>query len=358
MSRVKILALGVLVLGSAVGSALGGSMNTTADSPSRPAWWIESPAAQNLANSSHSPFEGLTYVGLAGNLSSPGGLTLGVTSSESLQGSAPAVASSTATGQTFNGSSAAPPSSPPTAPTVADAFINFGAGPYPEASSLIAGNPQPFFTSPTFTHLFGSGGPTSADISNFENEVLATIQQTYNRAGLSIDLTTDPKALAAHTMSVVSGASWTGNANAIGITDVGHDGFSFIDKFSPATSVDQLATAIGHNLSHELMHAFGIANHPEQSGPFVDAAASTFQTLADPSTSFSPVAGQLLSTLDFQAVGTSVTAGTQNVDGNQILLSDPTPVPEPSTVVLWGLAGGLIIARRRRAAACNSVPTK
>ena len=32
-------------------------------------------------------------------------------------------------------------------------------------------------------------------------------------------------------MSVVSGASYSGNSSAIGITDVGNDGFSFIDKF-------------------------------------------------------------------------------------------------------------------------------
>ena len=372
MSGVKILALGVLVMAFAVGSAPGGSIHPTAQVHHRAAERIVSAptslvfaptvAAQNLASPSYNPANSYNFnqnVGFGNSVGTQGsvtGLFLGVTGSNPTTPAIPASAPTNLAGptpvQTLNSS---PVSSPTTtlAPTstTADAFINFGSGPYPEASTLTTGSPQAFFNSPAFTHLFGPSGPTSSDITNFENEVIATIQKTYNGAGLAISLTTDPKALAAHTMSVVSGASWVGNANAIGITDVGHDGFSFIDKFTAATSVDQLAVAIGHNLSHELMHAFGIADHPEQSGPFVDAAASTFQTLADPSTTFSPIASHLLSTLNFDAVGQSVLSSNQNVDGNQILLADPSPVPEPSTVVLWGMVGGLFVAYRRRNAA-------
>jgi hypothetical protein len=244
-----------------------------------------------------------------------------------------------------------------TVPTVAppprdDAFINFGSGPYPEASKLIAGTPLPFFDSPVFTHFFGPKGPGSSDLANFEQEVLSTIKSTYNNAGLPITLTDNPATPAAHTISVVSGASYSGNSAAIGITDVGNNGFSFIDKFSGTQNLEQLATAIGHNISHELMHAFGIANHPEQTGPYVDAASSTLQTLSDPSIGFSPAAASLLSTLNFQAVGTSVMAGAPlRVDGDQILIGGASTVPEPSSVALWAVVGALVVVHHRRKAA-------
>jgi hypothetical protein len=44
---------------------------------------------------------------------------------------------------------------------------------------------------------------------------------------------------------------------------VGGNGFSFIDKLSYATTPDQLAWAVAHNVAHELMHSFGVAIHPE-----------------------------------------------------------------------------------------------
>ena len=228
----------------------------------------------------------------------------------------------------------------------ADAFINFGNGAYPEASSLTTGSSVAFFNSPAFRSLFGANGPSIDDVGRFETEVLATIRATYNNVGLPIHLTIDPYAPAAHTLSVVSGSSYPGSPGAIGITDVGNNGFSFIDKLTGAPTVDQLAVAVGHNLSHELMHAFGVSDHPEQSGPFVDAASSTLSTLADPSTGFSPAAASLLSTLKFQAVGQAVTAGAQRIDGGQMLLGQAT-VPEPSTVATWLFACGLLAARYR-----------
>ncbi len=232
----------------------------------------------------------------------------------------------------------------------ADAFINFGNGPYPEASSLTTGNSVAFFNSPAFRSFFGGNGPSIDDVGRFETEVLATIRATYNNAGLPIHLTINPYAPAAHTLSVVSGSSYPGAPGAIGITDVGNNGFSFIDKLAGAPTVDQLAVAVGHNLSHELMHAFGVGNHPEQSGPFVDAASSTLSTLADPSSGFSPAAASLLSTLNFQAVGQAaslaIASGAQRIDGDQMLLGQAT-VPEPSTVATWLLACGLLAARRR-----------
>ena len=375
MSAVKILTLGSLVTIMLVKSSLAGSIFSTGDyqhqvaqqadsNPIRPGSGLTA-SQENLAtSSSYSAW----YFGQATRESQQGSVSnlfLGLTgadqapsgnsgqSSTNLAGGSLGVIQN---GWTSYGAASTPSTVPAPAPAVsssnlADAFINFGSGPYPEASTLTTGNALPFTSSPAFTHLFGSGGPTPTDIANFENEVLATIKTTYNSAGLPITLTTDPNTPAAHTMSVVSGASYTGSAGAIGITDVGNNGFSFIDKFSAAQTPDQLAIAIGHNLSHELMHAFGISNHPEQTGPYVDAATATFQTLADPGTSFSPVAAQLLSTLNFQAVGTSVVAGTRGIDGGQVLIPSPSPVPEPSTVALWAMAAGLLYAARRHRSA-------
>jgi hypothetical protein len=231
-----------------------------------------------------------------------------------------------------------------------DAYINFGNGPYPEAASLTTGNAQSFLNSPAFTHFFGAGGPSPTDVANFESEVLSTIKATYNNANLPISLTTDPNAHAAHTLSVVSGTSYSQNPGAIGITDVGSSGFSFIDKLAGTQTVDQLAVAVGHNISHELMHAFGIANHPEQTGPYVDAASTTLQALSDPSTGFSQAAASLLSTLNFQAVGLSVASGAQRIDGDQLLVGSPAAVPEPSTLAAFVAIGGLVVVRRRRKA--------
>jgi hypothetical protein len=256
------------------------------------------------------------------------------------------------------GSSSMSQSNPPantsaSSSSPADAFINFGSGPFPEASNLTTGHPQSFLNSPAFTGLFGSHGPSSRDVTDFESKVLSTVQQTYNAAGLPIHLTSDPGVAAAHTMSVVSNASNPQSPGAIGITDVGNNGFSFIDKFSGASNPNQLATAIGHNVAHELMHAFGLANHPETNGPYVDAAATTYSNLADPNTDFSPAAAALLSTLNFQATGQSITSGTgaQKLDGDQMLIPEVSPVPEPSTIALWTLAGVAGIAYRRRKSA-------
>jgi len=389
MSAAKILCLSSLVTFLAVASVRGDSIHSSRSASHRPARpVIETPttlvfasrptpplisqnlthevAAQNLAVTSPSsdpqPFNNAVTASTQQNAVS--GLFLGVTGGNSNGSQTPSASSSNVAGNTLGvvlntpassgfmpaPASAITASAVSTSPTPADAFINFGTGPYSEASSLTSGTPQAFTNSPAFTHLFGAAGPSPTDVANFEHEVLATIQATYIKAGLPINLTSDPNSPAAHTISVVSGASYVGNPGAIGITDVGRDGFSFIDKFAAAQSPDQLAIAIGHNISHELMHAFGIANHPEQVGPYVDAASSTLQTLSDPNTAFSPAAASLLSTLNFQTVGQSVTAGAQTIDGAQMLVSNPSTVPEPSTVALWVVAGGLFLFHRRKTA--------
>ena len=143
------------------------------------------------------------------------------------------------------------------------------------------------------TQAFG-GSPTAAQQTSFTQTVLADIQHTFQISGMNVNLTTDPSAPTAHMISVVSGTSYPSNPGAIGITDVGASGFGFIDKLAYATTPDQLAWAVAHNVSHELMHALGVAVHPDQTGQFLDSATATWQMLTDPNTKFSPQAVQLM----------------------------------------------------------------
>jgi hypothetical protein len=258
----------------------------------------------------------------------------------------------------------------------ASAFINFGNASYAEAGSLTTGTPQPWYTSPAVTQAFGST-PTAAQQASFTQSVLADIQHTFQISGMNITLTTDPTAPAAHMMSVVSGASYQGNPGAIGITTVGADGFGFIDKLAYANTPDQLAWAVAHNLSHELMHALGVATHPDQTGTFLDSTTASWAMLIDPNTKFSPQAVQMMLAAS-GSTGLSATVGAellnlshhpancncqfcqmlrkmglntslvlQNLGARDAQLLE-TPVPEPSTVALWSAAGlGVVLIRRR-----------
>ncbi|MFO0910748.1 MAG: PEP-CTERM sorting domain-containing protein [Isosphaeraceae bacterium] len=235
----------------------------------------------------------------------------------------------------------------PTSGSTPDAFINLGSGPYAEASSLTVGNPQPWYTSPSVTKFFNGAIPDSQQQSDFSTKVLNTVQQTFAQANLYPKLTLDPNAGAFHTMSVVSGANYGPNPNAIGITDVGHSGFGFIDKLSYADSIDELATAVGKNVSHELMHAFGVGNHPDSTGAFVDAGTASWEMLTDPNSTFSPDAVQAINATQFSRYyGDPATRG-QMLEGEQEIAA---PVPEPTTWLMWGLGlTGLAVVRRSRA---------
>lgn len=233
----------------------------------------------------------------------------------------------------------------------ADAYINFGtSGNYPEASSLTVGNSQPWYTSPAVVNAFGHV-PSAAEQSAFTSSVLADVKQTYELAGMSPNLTTDPAVSANHTISVVSGLSYAPNSNAIGITDVGHDGFGFLDKLNYASNPADLAWAVAHNVSHELMHAFGVSVHSDQSGNYVDAAAATWGLLTDPKATFSPAAAALITGTSFGSSVTSAALGGQGpglqVDGDQEVLT----VPEPLTITAWSsVVLGVLYGRRPSAA--------
>ena len=114
------------------------------------------------------------------------------------------------------------------------------------------------------------------------------VQQTFQLSGISISLTENPAASALHTMSLVSNSSSAAFPGAIGTTDLGANGLSFIDPMAQAAqSVDQLEWIVAHNISHELMLAFGVGENYDQTGNYIDARNANFSMLIDPNATFS-----------------------------------------------------------------------
>jgi hypothetical protein len=228
------------------------------------------------------------------------------------------------------------------------------AGPYPDAATLTTGTPQPWYDSPSVIQAFG-GVPNAQQQATFVQTVLQDVEHTYQLTGMNPTLTTDPNTPALHTLSVVSGLSDPNNSNAVGLTNVGGNGFSFIDKLDYPTNPTDLAWAVAHNVSHELMHAFGIGYHPD-GGNDVDAASATWSTLVDPNTQFGPAATQLLLASQYGTLGGSgfgsgggaelLNPNGTKVDGDEVLA---VPAPEPATVATWtlGALGGMMMLRRR-----------
>ena len=266
---------------------------------------------------------------------------------------------STADSGTAGGSSAPPisaaatilsatPSAPGTHPAP---YLKFCTNPYTEQSALTIGTAQPWYDSTSVAKAFGHT-PNAQEQQSFINSVVTDVQQTFTASGLTgsnaVSLTTDPNAGALHTMSIASGLYYSPNPNAIGITDVGANGFGFIDKLSYATTPDQLEWAVAHNITHELMHAFGVAVHHDQTGTYLDAATASWSVLTNPSAVLSPAAVADIVAHNVGRNGSSSSAvGGELLDGDQEVLA---PVPEPTTIALWGLVatGGLVLRQRRR----------
>jgi hypothetical protein len=241
---------------------------------------------------------------------------------------------------------APPPSVPANSGTPYNAFINMGTGPFPEANTLTTGGAQPWYDSPAVQTVFG-GTPTLQQQTSFENAVLQDVQSTYHLSGINLNVTLDPSVPAAHTISVVSGTTYPSNAGVIGITDVGNNGFSFIDnlKYAQAGQITDLEWALAHNISHELMHAFGVAVHHDQTGQYLDTASATWSLLTNPNSIFSPAAVADIQAHLSGAVSASGT-GAEVIDGDQKILAQP--VPEPSTIALWALGAIGVVVRYRR----------
>lgn len=224
-----------------------------------------------------------------------------------------------------------------------DAYLNMGDGAYAGASTLTSGGAQPWYLSPVVSQLYG-GVPNADERAAFSQGVLDRVEQTYAKSGITLSLTTNPLDSAAHSLSVVSNTSYAANPDAVGITNLGGDGFSFIDKLSYAKSVDELEWAVAHNVSHELMHAFG-AGHHDTTGNYLDGAVSNWTLLTDPNATLGPDA-----VADLLSKELNVRSTAAILNGAQMIA--PAPVPEPTTVALWGLAGAaaILVHRRRRAA--------
>jgi hypothetical protein len=227
-----------------------------------------------------------------------------------------------------------------------DAFVNLGAGPFANSSLITTGNAQAWYNSPAITSLFG-GAPSSQQISSFDNAVIQRVEHTFQLAGVPISLTSDPTVPAAHTLSLVSNTVSNTLPSAIGMTQLGASGFSFIDNIAPnAQSVDQLEWIVAHNISHELMLAFGVGENYDKSGNYIDARNANFGMIVDPNATFSQSAAQALLNTNFLASNTWLGAGV--TQGAQVF--GTRPVPEPATVLFWtaGLSVGVVWRRRRR----------
>jgi hypothetical protein len=243
--------------------------------------------------------------------------------------------------------------SPTSTAAPVDAFINMTTNTYPGAGTLTAATAQPWYDSPSVIKAFG-GVPNAQQQANFVQTVLQDVQHTYQLSGMNPTLTTDPNTPALHTLSVASGLLDPSDPNAIGLTTLGGNGFSFIDKLNYATNPTGLAWAVAHSISHELMHAFGTGYHPD-GGSSIDAASATWSTLTDPNTQFGPAATRLLLASQYGTLGGSSGLGVgaqllnhegTKVDGDMELLA--VPAPEPAAVAIWvvGAFGGLALFRR------------
>ncbi len=231
-----------------------------------------------------------------------------------------------------------------------NAFLNLGNGPYPLQSAITTGNALPWYDSSHIASFFG-GQPTAQQIQSFDNTILQRVQQTFSQSSVAVTLTDNPNVAALHTISLVSNTASASLSSAIGMTQVGANGFSFIDQISTsAQTLDQLEWIVAHNISHELMLAFGVPEKYDQSGNYVDSKLANWSMMVNASSTFSPAAAQALSmALASQNKG-NATYGL----GAQEFNSMPAAVPEPATLALWVLTAVIVIARRnggcRRAA--------
>jgi hypothetical protein len=237
-----------------------------------------------------------------------------------------------------------------------DALIRMDGGPFPLSDKLVTGDSQAWYNSPVVQSLYG-GMPSDSQKQTFENDVLDKVRSTYANSGISLNLTNDPTAAAARTISVVAGAGYGENDKVAGITVMNGDGFSFIDKLDKAASIDDLEWAVARNVAHEMLHAFNVGHH-DTSGNYLDAAVANWDMLIGPDTKFSDDAIADLRTQIAGGIIDSPIMGIgnfgQHVEGSVLCAHclaaqtlDIQPVPEPTTIALW-LAGAGILFRFHR----------
>ncbi len=243
----------------------------------------------------------------------------------------------------------------------ADALVNLSDGGFASSDILSGAQPKAWYLSPVVSNLYG-GVPNDQQKADFSNAVLQRVNDTFHASGLNPIITNDPTVSASHTLSVASNVSLSDSPGTIGLTDVGHSGFTFIDQLGSAKSLDQLQTVIAKNVSHELMHAFGIGIHPDQTGQFIDSGTVSFDVLSQQAAKFSDqAAADILATQYGSIPFGSTSLGSQvmtpghgspctcaSCSGARQMLAAQT-VPEPATILVWSIAamGGLVLSRTR-----------
>ncbi len=266
--------------------------------------------------------------------------------------SAPVFASYPATTTASAPVSSTPAPAPISLPTVStpvyNAFVNLGTGPYPEASLITSGNAQPWYNSPAISGFFGGQAPNAQQQADFSSTVMQRVEQTFSNSGVAIALTSNPNDIATHTLSLVSNTSAQILPAAIGMTDVGGNGFSFIDQEAKAAgSLDQLEWIVAHNISHELMLTMGVGENYDTTGNYIDARNANLSMMLNPSSTFSQAAAAALN----QAISAADSNGSTTSLGTsaQVLNLEAQIVPEPGSLVVWGLlALGIAVGVRAK----------
>jgi hypothetical protein len=234
----------------------------------------------------------------------------------------------------FVSQTAPPVSAGASSATPVDAYINLGTGPYPLANTITTGNALPWYNSQQIASFFG-GQPTAQQQQSFDNTILQRVQQTFSSSGIAVTLTTNPSVPALHTISLVSNTGSASVSDAIGMTQIGASGFSFMDQIAKsAQNLDQLEWIVAHNIAHELMLSFGVPENYDQTGNYVDARNANWAMMVNPDATFSPAASQAIN----QALQNQGLLGVTTQQGAQLVDPQPAAVPEPTTWAIWALA--------------------
>ena len=318
MTAFKYLALSGLICGLLAPSAFAAPIASTSGG-----WWWWLPASASSATSNSSPDQ------FANSFSDP--------SATSASGTAPVFLSNYVPATPAEGLAPTPAT-----PLVADANLNLGSGPYPLESTITTGNAQPWYNSSQIASFFG-GQPSAQQVASFDNVVMQQVAQTFQQSGVPIALTLNSTDPAAHTISLVSNSTSNTTPGVIGMTQIGASGFSFIDQEAQsAQTLNQLEWIVAHNISHELMLAFGVGENYDQTGNYIDARNANWAMMVDPNATFSQAAAQALQA----ALSSSNTTGTTGVQDAQVI--GPQAVPEPTTVACWlaGLSAAAVMRRK------------